>query len=390
MGWGSNLIGQKDAPTISYIQPEYNIGKLIPNYLDTFPKTTVQQGLYLSFGRSKTDTNSWARYYNYPSTGIVLHYANYGNNAVFGHSFGANPYISFKVFNKSKANYRLKMSLGIAYFTNHFDSTDNINNNMIGSPFTWDYKLFLYRTLVAKENYNINIGFGFSHESNGHTRMPNMGTNSALFSITGQFFKDRNNFFEIPSRLKGRNFAPKQFFVHFRQGYGYHEQNRTEGPKTGRSLPVYSTSVGMGYIFNNHIKFRTGFTYKFYEQFNTHLNEVYIPELADNQTWNSSALVWYVGNEFLMGHVGFDTEVGFNLHKPFYAYYHTSSKIAIRMMRLVATRLGLNLYLLNTNDNPGHNFFIGANINANLGKADFTEFSIGYTKVFRRKLTPYY
>ena len=48
-------------------------------------------------------------------------------------------------------------------------------------------------------------------------------------------------------------------------------------------------------------------------------------------------------------------------------------------MKLVATRLGMNLYLFDTNKLPQHNFFVGANINANLGKADFTEFSIGYT-----------
>lgn len=350
----------------------------------------MQQALFFSIGSTKTDTNSWAKYYNYPSTGLIFHYANYGNNEIFGHSFGVNPYISFKVFNKSKADYRLKMSLGIAYFTTHFDSSDNYTNNMIGSPFTWDYKLFLYRTLIAKENYNLKIGVGFSHESNGHTRMPNMGTNSALFSLSGQFFKHRNNLLETPDRLKGRHHNPKQFFIHFREGYGYHEQNKSEGPKTGRILPVYSSSFGLGYIYNNHIKLRTGLTYKFYEQFNTHLNEVDIPELADDQIWNSSALVWYVGNEFLMGHVGFDTEIGFNLHKPFYAYHNPSNKVAIRLMRLVATRLGLNLYLFNTNTLPNHNVFIGANINANLGKADFTEFSIGYTRIFKKKTKPLY
>lgn len=373
-----------------YIEPEYSFGKVIPNYADTFPKTTFQQNITLNFGSQNGDTTSWAKYYNYPETGIMVHYSNYGNNTIFGHSFGVNPYVSFPVFNKSKANYNLKFGLGIAVFTTHFDSTTNITNNMIGSPLTWDFKLILYRNLMAKDNFNLRLGFGFSHESNGHVAMPNMGINSALLSLSGQFYKRKNNLIETPKRIKGKNHSPKAFFLHFREGYGFHAQNGEEGPKEGRILPVYSSSVGLGYVYNKHLKVRTGFTYKFYEQYNTHLSEFYIDGLSDNKTLSASTFVFYVGNELLMNHVSMDMELGINLYKPFYRHYHTSDKIGIELMKLVATRLGMNLYLFDTNKLPQHNFFVGANINANLGKADFTEFSIGYTYTIQKKLTPHY
>lgn len=375
----ANSYSQTNFKRKAFFEPEYTIGKVIPNYPDTFPSTTVQQGFTINIGSTRLDTSSWAKYYNFPETGIMIHYANFGNNDVFGQQIGINPYISFNVFNQSKGDYKLKFGLGLAYFSTKFDSTTNYTNNMIGSDLNWDFKLFLYRNLIAKEDFNLRIGFGFSHESNGHTRMPNMGINSALFSLSGQFYKKKNNLIETPDRIKGNYHSPKKFFIQVREGYGWQEQSKSEGPQTGRILPVYATSFGGGYIYDQHIKFRAGITYKFYEHYRTHVTENDIDNLSDNPTLAASNLVVYLGNEFLMGHVGMDMELGINVYKPFYNEYHPANKIATVFMRLIATRLGLNLYLFNTHQLPKHNVFLGANINANLGKADFTEFSIGYT-----------
>ena len=375
---------QKESEKKNYIQPEYFIGKVLPNYADTFPKTGLQHGFSLNFGSQNTDTNSWARYYNYAESGVMLNYANFGNNEVFGHQFSINPYVSFPVFNKAQSDYHLKIGMGISYFTTHFDSTTNYTNNMIGSAFTWEFKLFLYRNLMATESFNLRMGFGFSHESNGHTVMPNMGINSALLSLSGQFYKKKNNLFETPKRIKGKNHSEKKLFIHVRKGIGWHGQNGSEGPKENRILPVYASSFGAGYIYNKHLKLRAGLTYKFYEQYRTHLTENNIEGLSENPNLSASAFVFYIGNEFLMSHVSMDVELGVNLHKPFYRHYHPSSKIAVVPMKLIATRLGVNLYLFNTNKLPKHNFFVGGTINANFGKADFTEFSLGYTCVFNK------
>jgi hypothetical protein len=373
---------QVDSKKQSYFQPEYTFGKVIPNYADTFPKSSIQQGITLNFGAQITDTSSWGKYYNYPETGLMIHYANYGNNKVFGHSVGINPYVSFPVFNKAKADYHFKIGMGMAVFNTHFDSLSNNTNNMIGSKVTWDFKLFLYRNLIAKEDFNLRFGFGFSHESNGHTVMPNMGINSALFSLSGQFYKNKDNLNTTPPRVKGLIHSPKKFFIHYREGIGWHAQNRAEGPKVDRILPVYAASLSGGYIYNNHIKMRVGLTHKYYQQYKTHLDENYVEGLSENKFMSSSAIVLFVGSEFLMSHVSMDTELGVNLYKPFYRKFNPSTKVGVSLMKLISTRLGVNLYLFNTNNLPKHNFFIGGNINANLGKADFTEFSLGYTYTF--------
>ncbi len=83
-----------------------------------------------------------------------------------------------------------------------------------------------------------------------------------------------------------------------------------------------------------------------------------------------------------MGHIGIDIMGGLNLYKPFYSEFNTvyekNTGFRYLLKKHLASRMGLNLYVLNTNKLPKHNAFIGAHINANFGQADFTEFSIGY------------
>jgi len=366
----------------TFITPEYAFGKIMPNYADTFPKTSAQQGLYVSFGAINADTNSWAKYFNYPEAGLMVIYTNFGNNAVFGHQFGLDPYISFPVFNKSRGNYRLRLGLGVAYFTTTYDNVTNPSNIIIGAPFTWDLKMSLNRKIYESKNLKLLLGVGVSHESNGHTQEPNKGINSVLFSLSGQFRTNKEAFI-TPNRVKGKNHSPKKLFLNVRQGLGFHEQFEDEEPVSGVKKPVYASSIAIGYTYNKHIKLRTGFTYKYYQHYYDYAKHNPTSTFGDEPQVAASNLVFYVGNELLMSHFSIDMEFGINLYKPFYWEYNSSTEIGAVLMKYVATRLGINAYLFNTNNLPPHNFFIGANINANLGRADFSELNIGYTHNFK-------
>ena len=168
------------------------IGRVIPNYLSRFPNTHMQHGLALNLGSFKTDTNSsWAKYYNYPQTGVSLFYSNIGNNQIFGHEFSAMAFISYNIFNKIKNPYYLKIGIGAAYFTTHYDSITNPRNVDVGSSFSWSFQAGVYKTIVEKKGLNLKLGFVFSHASNGHTQLPNFGINSTLISLSAQFY-DKN------------------------------------------------------------------------------------------------------------------------------------------------------------------------------------------------------
>jgi len=374
----------KEKRNITFFEPSVYIGKVIPNYKDTFPATGIHQIYGVSFGNIQKDTNSWAKYYNFPETGISLVYANMGNNQFFGQELSLFPYINFRVFNHLKADYKLKLSLGLSYFTTHFDSIENPKNNVIGSSFTWNFKLFLFRTIIKHASFGLRFGVGFTHDSNGHTQMPNLGANSIVAVLSAQFYKKGENNFDFPKRVKGRNFSPKQYFIGYKQDMGFHEQGNDEGPRTNIKRAVFAYTLNGGVIFNNHIKLRIGFSYRFYQHYYDYLSLNKPPDFNSNYYLSASAIRFILGSEFLMGHFALDTELGYNLYKPFYKKFNNSNKIGIKLRTILTSSLGMNLYLFNTQKSTlKSNFYIGAHMNANLAKADFSSINVGYTYLFR-------
>jgi len=361
------------------------IGNLIPNQLiKEFPETSAQQAFAVSLGGRSLDTNKWGKYYNFPESGIMFLYSDFGNDEIFGQMINFVPYLSLNVFNKFPGKSTLKIGAGVSYFNTIFDSINNPINEVIGSNFTWDVKVFLYHQIFQSNKFKLKAGVGFSHESNGHTKLPNLGANSYLFSLSGQFANKKHEDFKVSTRIKRGNVAPKKYFINAQQGYGFHEQDGAEGPMTGRSKPVYSTSFAVGIVFNNHLKLRAGLVYRFYEQFNAHVTENEVEGLSDNPTSAASNVILFVGNEFLMSHFAFDVRFGVNLYKPFYHEFNEETDAGTVLRKIFSSRIGMNLYLKNTNKHPKSNFFIGAHINANMAKADFTEFSIGYNYILNK------
>lgn len=371
-----------------YFETEYMIGRVVPNYIANFPNTHLQHVVALNIGSFKTDTNStWSEYFNFPQTGISIFYSNIGNNKIFGHEVSLLSYISVNIFNKSVKPYYLKVGLGIAYFTTHYDSISNPRNVDIGSSYTWSFQAGIYKTLMEKENMNLKLGLVFSHASNGHTQLPNYGVNSALFSLSSQFYNKNLKEYQLINNKNPRKSNSYNIGVSY--GLGFHEYGDKDGPVGGEKGSVQSTSLFTTKTFNNHLRWGLGGTYRFYETYKNQIISNNLSEYENSLIKSSSNIAFFSNIELLMGHVGLDAELGFNLYKPFYKKYEEDfppdmqiesySKFTAHLSRFISTRLGLNLYMFNTNKLPKHNFYIGPHIKANSGSADFTEIAFGYT-----------
>lgn len=385
----ANLNAQEIKKRTIFVEPEYMIGRVIPNYVARFPNTHLQHALSLNIGSFKTDsTSNWAKYYNYPQTGVSLFYSYIGNNHVFGHQFSVMPFIGFNVFNKLSKPYYLKVSLGAAYFTSQYDSIENRKNVNVSSPYTWAFQLGAYKTLSEKPGMNLKAGFIFSHASNGHTQLPNFGLNSALLSISAQFYNKQTEKYQLTQSKIKQERPPRSYDFGVSYGLGFHEYGDKDGPVGGAKKGVQSTSVFVGKTYNNHFRWGVGATYRFYHVYYQQIMDRNLEKYIDNPNKNSSNIVLFTNAEFLMSHFSMDIELGFNIYKPFYAQFEEDFPVAKQFQgygefkrnfkRLLSTRLGLKLYAFNTNKLPKHNFYIGPHIKANAGQADFSELAIGY------------
>jgi len=381
-----NFTGLSQNKNNFFIAPEYMVGRVVPNYIDRFPNTHLQQALVLNLGAFTDTSSTWAKYYNFPQTGISLFYSNIGNNKVFGQQFSGLIFISYKIFNKSKKPYFLKLGMGASYFTTYYDTILNPRNDDIGSPYTWAFQAFLYKTLLAKTGFNLKAGIGFSHASNGHTQLPNLGLNAGLLSLSAQFYH-KNSIIAATSFHAKKN-KSKSYSLSLRQSLGFHEYGDEHGPVGTGKRKVYSTSLSLGKTINRHFKLIAGATYRYYEQYYYQITKRQLAAYIKQPKWAASNIVLFVGSELLMGHFSIDAEFGVNVYKPFYKQYNKDFQVAntlksyesfkANFKRFIASRMGLNLFLFNTNKLPKHNFFVGAHIKANFGQADFSEFTFGY------------
>lgn len=370
-----------------YIEPEFMIGKIVPDK-DSFPSTNTLKSYAINIGIINNNCNkNWASFYNYPTVGLSLAYTDLDNPHLLGNEFSAVSYLLFKSSRcKINCSY-FKVGMGAAYFTTHYNSIDNRKNVFIGAPFTWSFQAFLYRYIYNNQWLHLKLGAGYLHCSDGHIQLPNFGLNSAVVSLSSQFFTNKINHYNLYPDENPELDHSKQYFIQIRDGNGLQEFGGKDGPSGSSKKGVYSLALSGGIIAKEQLKLRAGLTYRYYQHYYEYITQIPYQPLDNAPVWNSSNIFVSIGCEFLVGHFGMDVEEGINLFKPFYPKFYQMFErgpdIDLTSKKLIATRFGLNYYLINTTKKPHNNIYIGANLAANFGQADFSELSIGFTHTFK-------
>lgn len=376
------------------IIPELFLGfSTEPN--EGFPKRKLLKGLFFSFGWSNySDENEWARRLNYPRVGITLGINDYGNKNKIGKSYSFLPFAEFKLLK----HWNLNSGIGVSYFDTKYDVLTNPLNKAITTNLNWSFRIFMYYDLFSNDYLDWKLGLGYLHSSNGHTRLPSQGLNSFLTSISTTI--NIKSKIDINSNVIKTPLKSKSSHTYFSARFGLGQNVLSE--VFNDIKPVYTLAFSAGKVINKTFKFGGGFYFRFYQHYYDYIkNEEALieeyPLFIDNPFGYASNFGLFATVELLLGHIGFEFDLGLNIHKPFYpivwklneGYDYVNSQgdtIVVlgeldwyyEIKRTVSSRLGLKYYVINNNKSPKHNLFLGAHINGNLGQADFTDFSLGY------------
>lgn len=396
----------------SFITPEVMIGKLSEPNTD-FPEVGTQKTFFLSFGKYQLDNSQeWAYRLQYPKTGFSLSVSDYGNEKNVGRSFSFLPYAEFKLFNYNRLN--TLFGLGGSYHTVQFDIKENPNNKAISTEFSWAFRGSLLYDLFIFEKSKLRLSINYLHHSNGHVRLPNQGMNSFLLGASYEMGIMNNNEL-VNLDINNRDFLKSTYnYFSFRVGLGQNVLSETFNDKK----EVYSAAFSYGKVINHTFKFGFGLYYRVYENYYDFIkNEEELildryPEFLNNPYGYASNIGFFGTGELLLNHIGVDFQMGINIYKPFYqvdwilnqgynyidfdengepfpAFVYGELDWYYEFKRTVSSRLGLKYYLVGTDKNPKHNFYVGTHINANLGQADFNELSFGYVYSFNFKEKDY-
>ncbi len=403
-----NLNGQENNSNPFSVTPEILFG--ITNDANTyFPETGIQKQVLISFGwHNKKTTQEWTSYIKNSKTGFSIGYTDLGNKSQLGEAFTIQPFLEFNALKSENLN--LHVGSGVSFFTKKYNSVTNEFNKAVSTDFTWSFRLFMYYNLIKSKEINWRIGAGFTHHSNGHTKLPNQGYNSALISLGAEI----NTSKKYVKDFKLSDFSSKTTSKYYsiRSGFGLNVLSTAFDDKEA----VYAVSGEYGKIYNNTLKVGFGAYFRFYEKYYNYIsnNESLVQNgrefssLKSNAFNNSLNIGITANGELLLNHFGIDIQVGINLYKPAYKIdwrinqgWGEVPKIIddnggnyrlgdieesyFKIKRTISARLGLKYYFINTSKKPTDNFFIGTFINSNLGQADFTEFAVGYVKTIKSK-----
>ena len=397
----SSAIGQQEnswKKDAIVLMPEFLLGQTFESN-DGFPDTGLQKQLVFSFGRKHHyNPQEWAYRLKQPITGLSFGITDFGNLDSLGVAFTLMPYIEFNLFKKK--NLTALVGMGGSYFTKQFDAVTNPQNQAVTTDLTWAFKAHFYYNLIQSKNIDWRLGIGYSHHSNGHTKLLNQGYNSALMSVSALIHKP--NYQPPTDDSNGQEFERTIYrYISFRYGQGINVLALSFNDKKN----VYSLAGEYGWVYNNTFRFGIGFTYRLYEHYYDYIknNESLVQDGREfdyfkEDPWRyATNFSITLNGEFLLNHIGLDLQLGYNFHKPGYqidwrineGWDNTPREIPESWMlgefgskyelkRQISSRLGLKYYLFGTSTAPVHNIFLGAHLTANLGQADFTELSLGY------------
>lgn len=369
-----------DAQNQSYWETEFMLGKAVPHYPD-FPKNSINTAGQITWGHWNTQTQTgWQSFFNYPQYGLQFGWNALGNDPVLGHQYSVIPFITFSTRRNWQKGIQIRLALGASYSTRHYHPILNPNNKLLGSPYSWKAHGSLYKSWVLSQNIQLKTGIGFVHYSNGHTTIPNYGVNGIQALLALQYFPNKVPINIAPKHLLSN--SPRPWYLIMRQNWGIHELGGAIYPIGGDKFSIYTTSIAIAIDWRTFLRFKAGLSYRFYNSYYHYIQEHQLAAYNSHARWSASAITLFGGLEMLLGHIGVEMELGINLYKPFYKTHfevfektNTYDKIT---KRFIATRLGAKAYYFNHKHLPKHNFFIGAFINANMGQADFSDFTVGY------------
>ncbi len=387
---------QQSEKNTFFLAPEILLGKTMEANTD-FPKTTLQTSIFVGLGMHNSQIDEqWSSRFGIPKTGIMLGITDFGNVDKVGKGYTLLPFIEVGLFPQKTNRLHLNVGFGASYIDTKYDIEDNPFNKGITTSFNWSFKSFIYYNLFLKKMAHWRIGLGYTHHSNGHTLLPNQGLNSFSVSAASILWGNQQIEKSDPSFMKRGKQV--QTYVSFRSGLGQNVLSEVYNDKK----EVYSFAISAGKVINKIFKLGIGIYGRYYEHYHDYIKDQgdlvleQVPFFTEKPMVYASNIGVFASSEVFIGHVGMEFDMGLNIYKPFYKIdwqlsqgerygdQYTLGELDwyYEIKRTVSSRLGVKYYLVNTYKQPKYNFFIGANINANLGQADFSELSFGYVYRF--------
>jgi len=177
------LAGNNDSTRIA-IEAEYQMGIVVPHHTSmTYLINDYARGAEINLIRQRYKSGLWESYLNRPETGIGFWFSTFGRPDIYGEGYALYPFINFRLFDLGKLQAKSKVALGLGYANKPFEVGVNTYNTVFGSHLNAYIGFGLLLNYPINKNISISGSFSLNHMSNGSSRKPNNGINTATLSL---------------------------------------------------------------------------------------------------------------------------------------------------------------------------------------------------------------
>jgi hypothetical protein len=295
-----------------------------------------------------TGTRSWQQASNFPRIGMALLYGQSGANVYIGHLAAVMPFVDFHLFSRKDVTTDLRLAVGPAWVQRTFNPQTDYQNLVIGSHINACLNIMLTENIRLSPHTAMDLGFSFTHISNGSFKLPNLGLN--LPALTVGF---RYDLFPEQQSQRTRLLPIKKKVNYYFYAFVAAKQ----------SLPLES-AVYLVNIFNAEVLKDFAPNGRFGGGINMTLDRANSTEVPNSGTfaWDRSQSHWqaavYGVYEYVLGDLSFPLQVGYYL----YNKYPVNS---------IYQNIGVKYRF-------APRWTAGFSLKAHLGNGDFFQWGLGY------------
>ncbi|WP_166670688.1 acyloxyacyl hydrolase [Olivibacter sp. XZL3] len=297
--------------------------------------------------------------YNYPVYGVGLYSSTFGLDHV-GSPYAVYGFVSIPVRPRvnRRWNFNYRISLGLSGRFNPYNEDENPFNLIIGTKNNVFIDVGGQVNYTLSKHFQVGAGLAFHHFSNGALRLPNTGVNLLPFTAAVTYVPNANTF-DFRKQYLAPN--PKEDELQFSYAFGL-KQLEEENPRK-----YFKSTLGVFWSRYLGYKWRLGLGGNIF--YSASAND---PMVAGDEEGTFGALfsggpAFYI-DHLLTSRLFLNGNVGYYLHRNDFN----------RENKPMFLRIGARYYVYK-------DFFAGVSIKAHAGKADFIEWTTGYTLDLRKK-----
>ncbi len=294
---------------------------------------------------------NWTRQYRSPRLGICFTYLNLGNPEISGEAFGILPYAEFKIVDRPRQEFNVRVSSGLGYLTKVWDLETNLLNKAVGSHLNANMRLHLAYHWMIHPKIELSAVLGITHFSNANYKMPNLGLNSVEGGIGLGYHLHRKP-------IGSKAYVPDTVKMKRRHEIRFSGASKVTGLVYSKRVFVSELSYRYSFWGGQKIRLHGGVDVFHDRGFLYRDNPANVTESPGIANSIETGLV--LGNEFLLGSLHIITEGGI------YAYSPKWNKGPVYQ------RLGFKYEI-------GQHWAASITLKTHFARADYIEWGIAYT-----------